>query len=661
MPLHPPRRRARRVGALIGASLALVLGLPGVATAAPGDLDPTFGGDGTVVTDAGYIENNGDVAVQPDGKIVTLGTGNNFPEEPTDFLVMRYNADGSLDTEFGEGDGIVLADLGAAYDDMGKALALQPDGKIIAVGSSFRSFGRWMFAVHRLNADGTPDTGFGTGGSVFTAFDDPSGNAQAEAVALQADGKIVVGGSSAGGFTLARYDVDGSLDTGFGGDGTVTTAFEGTGATVLDLAVQPDTGIVAGGYGAGGMAVARYHADGSLDTGFSGDGRASITFGSGTSGAEGIALQPDGRIVGVGAFNDAFAVVRFTADGAPDPTFDGNGRLTTSFGTGQTRAMGVVLQPDGRIVAAGYHSGEFALARYNTGGSLDVDFGGDGRVTTDPGTYTFYGNAVALQPDGGIVVSGDDLVESAVARYLGGGGVEPPTADLSVTKTGPATLVLGDQATYTIRVTNNSTATTATGVSLSDTLTGASGRLLSATPSQGGPCTVNPTTMSCTLGSIAPGASATVSVVAEPRTTGTLTDWVAIGAAEEDPVPANNNANAATVVNNSRGCTIVGTSVTETLNGTSGNDVICALSGNDTVYGNGGSDTVHAGAGSDWVSGGTGNDRLIGQSGGDRLNGDGGNDTLDTRDGIGGNDAAYGGDGSDTCTTDTGDFRNSCP
>ena len=657
MPLHSRRRQAGRFGALVAMALALVLSLPGVATAAPGDLDPTFSDDGTVVTDPGYAENNGDVVVQPDGKIVTLGSANTFPEEPMDFLVMRYNADGSPDTEFGEGDGIVLTDLGGFYEDTGTALALQDDGKIVAVGSSFRSFGRYMFAVVRYNADGTLDTGFGTGGMVFTAFNDPSGNASAEAVVVQDDDRIVVGGSSDGGFTLARYNADGALDTTFDGDGTVTTAFEGTGVGVTGLALQTDGRIVAAGNGSGGQVV-RYNVDGSLDTGFSGDGRASVS-----TGATAVALQPDGRIVvGGNVVGSTFAVARLTATGAPDPTFDGDGSLTTSFGPQTGGLTDVALQSDGRIVAVGYFNGDFALARYNTGGSLDPDFGGDGRVTTD---LSFTAQAVALQSDGRIVVSGSSIFENVVARYLGGGGIEPPppppTVDVSVTKTGPATVSLGDQATYTIRVTNNSTTNTATAVSISDTLTGGSGTILSATPSQGGPCTVNPTTMTCRFGDIAPGASATVTVVAEPRATGTLTDWVATAAVEDDPVPANNNANAATTVNNARGCTIVGTSATQTINGTFFNDVICALSGNDTVYGNGGNDTVYGGPGNDYISGGNGNDRLIGQTGNDRHLGDAGNDNLDSRDGVNGNDTVEGGAGFDTCSSDPGDSRTSCP
>ncbi|WP_418959751.1 hypothetical protein [Streptomyces tritici] len=461
---------------------------------------------------------------------------------------------------------------------------------------------------------------------------------------------------------MVRYTVDGALDTTFDDDGRVTNVFQGG---IYDLAVQTDGRIVAGGSSSGAMAFARYLENGTPDASFSGDGRATVSFDADSSGAAALALQPDGRIVATGnVLGTTFAMARLTAAGAPDPSFDGDGRLTTSFGPASGYAADVVLQSDGRIVVSGAYNDDLAMARYNTGGSLDPDFGGDGRVTTDVGPSDV-GVAVALQPDGRIVASGhiENPADTFLARYLGGGGVEPPvTVDLSVNKTGSTTVSLGDQAVYTITVTNTSTTTTATGVSVSDSITGGSGTMISATPSQGGACTLTATTATCPLGTIAPGASASFTLRVEPRATGTLWDGAAIGAVDQDdPNTANDSRVFATTVNNARGCTIVGTSSFETINGTAGNDVICALSGSDTVNAGGGSDTVYAGPGNDLVNGGSGNDRLIGQSGNDRLNGDAGNDTLDTRDSVASNDAAYGGFGFDTCTTDPGDIRNSCP
>ncbi|MFF9914289.1 calcium-binding protein [Streptomyces sp. NPDC013457] len=656
------RGRPRGAAALVtGLALSLVLSLPGVAAAAPGDLDPSFDGDGRVVTDVSGYESGGGVVIQPDGKIVSVGTAS-FDATSSDFVVLRHNADGSLDTTF-DGDGIVTTDFQDSGNDEGRALALQPDGKIVAVGGTANFSGNGAWTAARYNPDGSLDTTFGEGGKVVTEID-PSAIETALAVVVQSDGKIVAGGGSFDRWALVRYNADGTPDTTFDGDGIIAT----DPGAVSSLALQSDNKIIAAGHrNAPGFTLHRYNTDGSLDTAFDGDGRLTSGFGAGVSD---VVLQPDGRIVAAGnagGVGNAFAVARFSTTGALDPTFDGDGTVTTSFGPESLFVQGVALQSDGRIVAAGQYAGDFALVRYNTGGSLDTDFGGDGRVTTDFGTAQDNAASVAVQGDGRIVAAGsvgsagDAASDRALARYLGGGGSEPPpTVDVSVTKTGPATISLGDAATYTIRVTNHSTTTTA-GVSISDTLTGGSGTILSATPSQGGPCTVSPTTMNCSLGNIAPGASATVTVVAEPRATGTLTDWVAVGSVQQDPNQANNNANFSTTVNNARGCTIVGTSATETINGTSAGDVICALSGNDTVYGHGGNDTIYGGAGNDYISGGTGTDRLFGQGGNDWLAGEGGNDNLNSQDGVGANDAVDGGAGIDTCTTDANDYRYNCP
>ncbi|MFG2642096.1 calcium-binding protein [Streptomyces sp. NPDC048370] len=663
MPLYPPSRRAGRIAAAAGAAaLALVITLPGAATAAPGDLDPTFSGDGKVITDTSAVEDNRDVAVQADGKIVTLGSGFNF-DGPNDFVLVRYNADGSLDTTFGGGDGIVVTDFGDFTNDEAHALTLEGPG-IVVVGSSDTADGSpSQLAVARYTADGSLDTTFDGDGKVLTGFGGTVPTV-GHAVMMGLDDNILIGGSYGGDAMVTRLTPAGSLDI-FGEDnsGKAVFPFEGGDSAIHALSVYGGGTIIAAGSSPVGFGLVRLGMEfGGRDATFGDNGQVATPFGVSVRGVE---LVSGGKIVAAGSHgtgvNSEFAVARYDGNGDLDPTFGGDGTVTTGFGTNGAAGNDMALQDDEKIVVAGDATGDFALARFTTDGSLDTDFGGDGRVTTDFEGNWDEGRAVALQSDGRIVVSGNASDNHGVARYSISGTPPPPTVDVSVTKTGPATVSIGDQATYTIRVTNRSTTTDATAVSISDTLTGGSGTLLSATPSQGGPCTVNPTTMTCRFGTIAPGASATVTVVAEPRATGTLTDWVATAAVEEDPVPGNNNANAATTVNNARGCTIVGTSNTETLNGTFGNDVICALSGNDVIYGANGNDTVHAGPGNDWVSGGAGTDRLIGQTGDDRLNGDAGNDNLDTRDGVGGNDAAYGGIGFDTCSTDAGDFRNSCP
>ncbi|GAA3046285.1 hypothetical protein GCM10017562_04880 [Streptomyces roseofulvus] len=664
MSLQSPWLRAARAGAVGATALALVLGLPAAAKAAPGDLDPTFDGDGRVVTDLGGYAGAEGMVIQPDGRIVTIGYSYTT-ETSGDFTLTRYDTDGSLDPTFG-GDGIVTTDFVGANNDEGRGLALQPDGKIVAVGGSTDWGGNGAWAAARYLPDGSLDPTFGEGGKVLTEID-VDAIETAESVVVLSDGRIVAGGSSNGLWSLVRWDASGVPDPGFDGDGRVTTTF-GTGCCqgVSDLVPQADGRIVAVGH-AGGLALTRYHEDGGLDTSFDGDGR--VTTGLGTG--EGVELQSDGRIVVTGKEGNSFLVARFTTGGAPDPSFDGDGRVLTSFGPEDGGAMDVALQSDGRIVTAGTYGGDFALARYNTGGGLDPDFGGDGKVTTDFGGSSDGAARVALQSDGRIVAAG--LAGTAysldghrgLARYLGGGGVEPPAGiDVSVTKTGPGTVSIGDTATYTVRVTNNSTSTTATEVQLTDTLTGTA-TILSATTDRG-TCTTVPGRVTCAIGTLAPtggssGSTATVTIVAEPSRTGTLTDTATVTAAQNDPTPGNNTATRATTVTNTRGCTIIGTSGADTLNGTYGGDVICALSGNDTINAGFGNDTVHAGPGNDRADGSYHNDTLIGGPGADTLLGNYGNDSLNTVDGVAGNDTANGGLNTDTCTTDPSDVRVSCP
>ncbi|NUS31118.1 MAG: DUF11 domain-containing protein [Streptomyces sp.] len=666
-------RGSLRTALLRGAAaLALVVALPGSALAAPGDLDTTFGTGGRVPADSGYWAEGQDLALQADGGIITVGSSRQAEYLSTDFSLMRHKADGSLDTAFGDG-GTTLTDF-AGGEDRAHGVALQPDGKIVVAGESGRSEGGCCsFTVARYTAGGALDTGFGTGGRVVTDFGLPGNGGVARAVAVQPDGKIVAAGQGAAGtgdlrFAVARYNSDGSPDTTFGTGGSVLTPFPG-GGSGYDLALQPDGRIVVAGdtggpSGPNDFALARYTTNGTLDGTFGTGGTVTTVLSSasgfaGDDSARGVAVQPDGKIVAAGYSAYDFALVRYTAGGGLDPAFDTDGIVTTDFNGGADGAFDLALQTDGRIVAVGQANTDFALARYTTGGALDTGFGTGGKTTTDMGFgYFDEAHAVAVQPDGKIVAYGNWGDAGALARYLGGTATPPPPGvDLSVTKTGTGTVSIGDRATYTVTVTNTSTTTSATGVTLTDTLTGPAATVISATASQG-TCT---TAVSCALGTLAPGAKATVTVVAEPRATGTLTDKATVTAAQTDPATANNTATATTTVNNARGCTRIGTSGNDTLTGTYGTDVICGLGGDDTIDASYGSDTAYGNYGNDRVDGGFNDDTLNGGPGNDNLIGNYGNDRLNTVDSVSGNDTANGGFGTDTCTTDTGDTRLSCP
>jgi uncharacterized delta-60 repeat protein len=255
---------------------------------------------------------------------------------------------------------------------------------------------------------------------------------------LQSDDKILVVGGSNDDFTLVRYNSDGSLDTSFGTGGIVLTDFFGSPDTAFDLAIQPDGKILAAGYegygdGYGKFGIARYNEDGSLDNTFDLDGLLTTNFTDGLDGANGIALQSDGRILVAGIAglggnpeHSDFALARYNSDGSLDTTFSVDGMLTTDFGSSDDSAQDLDIQSDGKIIAVGYTKSEsledFALARYEIDGTLDALFGGDGKVTTDFNFGDDEGKSVALQTDGRIVVGGyswfGNSNDFAVARYL---------------------------------------------------------------------------------------------------------------------------------------------------------------------------------------------------------------------------------------------------
>jgi uncharacterized delta-60 repeat protein len=420
----------------LAALLALLL-VP--AAIAAGELDPSFDGDGRVVTDVpGSYEGAYAVATQADGKIVTAGEI--IAGAARDFAVNRYTSDGRLDASFG-GDGSVTTDFDGDFDAV-YAVLIQPDGKVLVAGQVFIGAvftGHTDFGLARYNLDGSLDTSFGGDGKVTT---DLAGSYDAGyGLAIQPDGKIVVAGRADGtgrptSFGLARYHPDGTLDTSFDGDGKVITDFAGAHDRAYDVAVQGDGKIVAVGEttdgGSVNLALARYGPNGSLDTTFGGDGRVVTDFG-GSDLAAGVALQPDGKIVAAGrtggGSSSDFALARYGPDGDLDASFGGDGKVVTDFAGNLDGTSDLAVQNDGKIVAAGWTLAgaggppDFALTRYTSDGGLDVSFDGDGRVVTDFGSGDS-AHGVALQTDGKIVAagsSGDTYTDSynvVLARYL---------------------------------------------------------------------------------------------------------------------------------------------------------------------------------------------------------------------------------------------------
>src|SRR4051794_14296359 len=194
----------------------------------------------------------------------------------------------------------------------------------------------------------------------------------------------------------------GDLDVSFSGDGRQTTDFGGSDAATA-VAVQADGKIVVAGSSDGNFALARYGVDGTPDASFSGDGLVTTDLGAADDG-QGVAIQADGKIVVAGGSGGNFALARYTAAGSLDTSFSGDGLQTTDFGAADG-ATAVAVQPDGRIVAGGSSGGDFALARYDTAGGLDTSFSGDGKQTTDFGASDSSSD-LAITANGAIVVVG---------------------------------------------------------------------------------------------------------------------------------------------------------------------------------------------------------------------------------------------------------------
>jgi uncharacterized delta-60 repeat protein len=430
-----------------------------------GTTDPTFGTGGQVLTpipDNSTFSSLAGLALQPDGKIVAAGWNDNYPQ--ADFVLARYNPDGSLDNGFGNG-GLVVTN--PPVDTLiGFSIALQPrSGKIVFAGNTFdpNTF-TGGFVIERYNPDGSVDTHYGTGGQTSTEFTGLQDVLYPVKPRILPDGKIVVAttisifpnGGGGEDFGLAEYNPDGSLNTSFGTDGRVATDFGRQQDFVTGLALEFVQGspkiVVVGsilppGSGfSGDIGVARYNLDGTLDTSFGHGGEAIVDLGANTM-AGGVAVQPDGKIVVVGTTTESgntfpfteFSVARLTVAGSLDPSFGNGGIVLTDLspsgspGTLDAGATTVLIQPDGRIVVGGRAHGpdDLALARYATNGQLDPSFGTGGEVVvTGPSLPFSAGIAdMALQPDGRIIAIG--TIETPSMGALG------PANDFAVLRLTP--------------------------------------------------------------------------------------------------------------------------------------------------------------------------------------------------------------------------------
>ncbi len=383
------------------------------ALATPSGLDRTFGSDGRVSTPVGGAHGEA-VVIQPGGDIVTAGW--HATPAGNDFALTRHDPAGRLDRSFGT-NGVVTTDLGGADDEAYDAAPLS-DGGIVVVGrTDAAGVQRTDFGVARYRADGTLDHGFGASGIVKT--DIPGGGGQANAVAVQPDGRIVVAGFATragidGDFAVVRYNPDGTLDPSFGTGGVVTTDLGTRGDDARAVVIQPDGRIVVAGSAGEDIALARYLPNGTLDVAF-GHGGSTITDLGSDDVANGVALTPAGEIVIAGftlgaGINRDFLLARYRADGGLDTAFGDHGAVETDVSGGDDFAENVAVDAAGRIVLVGRATSptilDMALVRYRPDGGLDTGFDGDGVLTTDFHGSGEFGQDVTIDTDGRIVAAG---------------------------------------------------------------------------------------------------------------------------------------------------------------------------------------------------------------------------------------------------------------
>lgn len=392
---------------------------------ANGTVDTTFGTNGKIIND--YSPDNeqfGGVAIQPDGKIIAAGTVENRKTR----IIIRYNSNGTTDTTFGT-NGVYTAPLafGGTNVTVDEArLLLQPDGKILSMGSHKLVSGADIFGVRRLNTDGTLDTSFGDNGLAtarFTPFapnlsDRPSG------FALQADGKIAAAGfANAHDVAVARWNADGTLDNTFGNSGKVQISFGSPDATAWTVTIQPDGKVLIGGrvnINQSDLLLVRLNTDGTLDTTFDSDGIASFDFGLFDQAYK--VFVRDNKIIMAGVTTQFpasdFLIARFNMNGSLDTSFGINGAVKTSINN-YDFTYSAAFTPDGKLVIGGFtqFSGiqgqDFAALRYKFANTAPnktaMDFDGDGKadlaVFRKSGTGFAPASFIVRQNDGSDLVT----------------------------------------------------------------------------------------------------------------------------------------------------------------------------------------------------------------------------------------------------------------
>lgn len=408
--------------------------------------DQNFG-SGKLTTTIGNAADAGRASlIQSDTKIVVTGRTNNGTDD--DFVIVRYYADGELDTSF-HTDGKAIASFGGATtNETAHAMVQQTDGKFLLAGrTDTLEADHFVMGMVRLTTNGILDTSFYTSGKVVTSVTDNTGFARA--IAIQTDGKVVLCGYgwlfTQFNFAFVRYNTDGALDTSFNTKGIqVAHTAASDDNFCYAMVIQPGGEILGAGTIYNGsdwdIGMMRVLSDGSLDTTFSNDGVVQTVVTTNKDDiAYSIALDTSNRIVlggntKNGSNNLDFAVLRYLSNGALDTSFYTTGASAHTILTGDEGIFGIQIQTNGRILAGGYSyngaNDDFATARFRTNGALDTAFHTDGKFTAAILAAQDVGQSLSLYGDDYIVqsgraVNGSGNFDIAIARYRTDGTLDP--------------------------------------------------------------------------------------------------------------------------------------------------------------------------------------------------------------------------------------------
>ena len=395
-------------------------------TPAIGVLDTSFNSpNGFIIQPIGSRDDYGrSLAIQPDGKILLGGYCRGVSND--DFCIARFNPNGTLDTTF-RSSGKVIQPI-SSHHDWGYSLAIQPDGKIL-LGGHCHNGSNFDFCIARFNSDGisdgTLDTSFNSSGKVIQPIG--SSHDYGQSLAIQRDGKILLGGRCLiimgfNEFCIARFNSNGTLDTTFGSpNGYIIQSIYPSEDWGYSLAIQPDGKILLGGScinpnnaNRWEFCIARFNSDGisdgTLDTSFGNSGRVRQAIGSGDDWGQSLVIQPDGKIL-LGGYchngsNFDFCIARFNPNGTLDTTFGTGGKVIQPISSADDKGYSLAIQPDEKILLGGTCDGDFCIARFNPNGTLDTTFGNGGKVIQPIGSSSDFGNSLAIQSDGKILLGG---------------------------------------------------------------------------------------------------------------------------------------------------------------------------------------------------------------------------------------------------------------